>query len=217
MAGPQDKSQRNDADKKKAPTAGPDYDDRGPDPQHDQEAALRAAHIQLAQDRNVRILGVTVKGNGTEILLGSGFKQGVTEGMDGYIAGTHGPYADFTITHVDDVTSKAYIEATVDEIRAHMDQVIINPAHKPQATLAPDTRTRIMGITVEGAKTRIRIGRGRMQGVNFGDHGVVVNSSGTKLAHFVIDDVDPRLSGALVDLIPDQLRDVEIILKPTTH
>jgi hypothetical protein len=98
-----------------------------------------------------------------------------------------------------------------------MDKVVINPSHKPQATLAPDTKTRIMAISVEGNKTRIRIARGRMQGVNFGDAGVVVNSSGTKLAHFVIDDVDPRLSGALVDLIPDQLRDVEIILKPTKH
>jgi len=217
MAGPHDKSHRNDADKKKEPTAGPDYDDRGPDPQRDQEAALRAAHIQLARDRNVRIVGVTVKGNGTEILLGSGFKHGVTEGMDGYIAGASGPYADFTITHVDEVTSKAYIEATVDEIRAHMEHVVINPSHKPTATLANDTKTRIMSITVEGNKTRIRVGRGRMHGVKWGDYGVVVNSSGVRLAHFSIDDVDPRMSGGLVDLIPDQLKDVEIILKPTKH
>jgi hypothetical protein len=217
MADPKDKAHRKDGDKKKEPTAGPDYDDRGPDPQHDQEAALRAANIQLAKDRNVRILGVSVHGNGTEILLGSGFKQGVTEEMEGYIAGEHGPYADFKITHVDDVTSKAFIEATPDEIRANMNQVVINPSQKVQATLAPDTKTRIMAISVEGAKTRIKIARGRMQGVNWGDFGVVLSSGGTKLAHFVIDDVNPRISAALVDLIPDQLRDVQIVLKPTAH
>ena len=217
MAGHHDKAHKHDADKKKEPTAGPDYDDRGPDPQHDQEAALRAANIQLAKDRNVRILGVSVKGGGTEILLGSGFKQGVTEEMEGYIAGDHGPYADFRITHVDDVTSKAYIEATPDEIRANMKEVVINPSHKVQGTLAPDTKTRILGISVEGAKTRIKIGRGRMQGVNWGDYGVVLSSSGTKLAHFVIDDVNPRLCAALVDLIPDQLKDVQIVLKPSAH
>src|SRR5262249_40867258 len=141
MADPKDKHHRQDAHKSTGGmTAGPDYDDRGPDPQRDQEAALRAAHIQLAHDRQVRIVGVTVKGKGTEVPGGSGFKQGVTEGMDGYIAGEHGPYADFTITHVDEVTSKAYIEATIDEIRAHMQTVVINPSHKPQAVLPPDTK-----------------------------------------------------------------------------
>ena len=217
MAGPQDKAHKHDAEKKKEPTAGPDYDDRGPDPQHDQEAALRAAKIQLAKDRKVRILGVSVKGNGTEILLGSGFKQGVTEEMEGYIAGEHGPYADFRVTHVDDVTSKAYIEATPDEIRANMNEVVINPSQKMHPTLPPDTKTRIMGISVEGVKTRITIGRGRMTGVNWGDYGVVMSSGGTKLAHFVIDNVHPRLASALVDLIPDQLKDVQIILKPSAH
>ena len=219
MAGPHDKDKKHkhDADKKKEPTAGPDYADRGPDPQHDQEAALKAANIQLAKDRKVRILGVSVKGGGTEILLGSGFKQGVTEEMEGFIAGDHGPYADFRITHVEDVTSKAYIEATPDEIRANMNEVVINPSTKVQTTLPPDTKTRIMGISVEGVKTRITIGRGRMTGVSWGDYGIVVNSAGTKLAHFVIDNVHPRLASALVDLIPDQLKDTQIILKPRTH
>ena len=218
MADPKDKHHRHAAHKTTGGmTAGPDYDDRGPDPQADQEAALRAANIELAHDRKVRILSVSVKGDGTEVLLGSGFKQGVTEEMEGFIAGDHGPYADFRITHVEDVTSKAYIEATPDEIRANMNEVVINPSQKMHPTLPPDTKTRIMGISVEGVKTRITIGRGRMTGVSWGDYGIVVNSAGTKLAHFVIDNVHPRLASALVDLIPDQLKDTQIILKPSPH
>jgi len=217
MAGPTDKSHRNDADKKHAPTAGPDYDDRGPDPQHDQEAALRAAHISLAHDRQVRIIGVEVKGRGTMCLLGSGFKQGVTEGMSGYIAGEHGPYADFTIEHVDDVTSKAYIEATPDEIRNHMQHVIINPSHKPEAVMPPDSKARLLWIGVEGNKTRVKVGKGRMQGAKWGDAAVVIGSNGVRLASFTLDEVGPNVCGGLVDLIPDQLKDAEIVLKPTKH
>ncbi|HZJ67274.1 MAG TPA: hypothetical protein VFD36_27390 [Kofleriaceae bacterium] len=218
MADPKDKHHRHDAHKSTGGmTAGPDYDDRGPDPQRDQEAALRAAHIQLAHDRQVRIIGVSVKGNGTEVLLGSGFKQGVTEGMEGYIAGEHGPYADFTITHVDEVTSKAVIEATVDEIRAHMQTVIINPSHKPQAVLPPDTKVRVMAISVENNKLRIKVPRGRMQGAKWGDLGIVVNAAGVRQAHFTLDDVGPRMSAALVDMTPDSIRDCDIILKPSKH
>jgi hypothetical protein len=217
MAGPHDKSHRHDADKKHAPTAGPDYDDRGPDPQRDQEAALHAAHISLAHDRQVRIIGMEVKGRGTLCLLGSGFKQGVTEGMSGYIAGEHGPYADFTIEHVDDVTCKAYIEAIPDEIRAHMQHVIINPAQSPQAVMPPDTKTRILSISVEGNKTRIMVGKGRMQGAKWGDPGVVIGSNGVRLASFTLDDVQPRTCGGLVDLVPDQLKGADIILKPSKH
>ena len=217
MAGPHEKSHRNDADKKKAPTAGPDYDDRGPDPQHDQEAALRAAHIGLAHDREVRIIGMEVKGNGTLCLLGSGFKQGVTEGMSGYIAGEHGPFADFTIEHVDEVTCKAYIESIPDEIRAHMQHVVINPSHQPQAVMPPDTKTRVLSVSVEGGKTRIKVGRGRMQGAKWGDLGLVIASNGVRLGSFTLDEVGPRISGGLVDLIPDQLHGADIILKPSKH
>jgi hypothetical protein len=217
MAGPHDKSHRHDADKKHAPTAGPDYDDRGPDPQRDQEAALRAAHIGLAHDRQVRIIGMEVKGRGTLCMLGSGSKQGVTEGMTGYIAGEHGPFADFTIEHVEDVTCKAYIESIPDEIRAHMQHVVINPSHKPEAVLAPDTKTRILGISVEGGKTRVKLGRGRMQGAKWGDPGVVISSSGVRLASFTLDQVEPNLCSGLVDLIPDQIKGADAVLKPTKH
>jgi hypothetical protein len=218
MADPKDKHHRHDANKTTGGmTAGPDYDDRGPDPQRDQEAALRAAKIQLARDRNVRILSVSVKGDGTEVLLGSGFKQGVTEGMDGYIAGEHGPYADFMITKVDEVTSRAFIEASVDEIRANMATVVINPSQKPQKELPPDTKTRVMAVSIEGNRMRIKIPRGRMQGAKWGDPGIVVNSAGVRQASFTLDDVDPRMSSALVDLTPDSIRGCDIILKPSKH
>jgi hypothetical protein len=217
MADPKDKHHRHDAHKTTGGmTAGPDYDDRGPDPQGDQEAALRAAHIQLAHDRQVRIVGVSVKGNGTEVLLGSGFKQGVTEGMDGYIAGEHGPFADFTISHVEDRTSKAFIEATPDEIRAHMQTVIINPSVKPQQVLPPDTKTRVMAISIENNRLRIKVPRGRMQGAKWGDAGLVVNSAGVRLASFTLDEVENRMSSALVDLTPDMIRGCDIILKPSS-
>jgi hypothetical protein len=218
MADPKDKHHRHDANKTTGGmTAGPDYDDRGPDPQGDQEAALRAANIQLAHDRKVRILSVSVKGDGTEVLLGSGLKQGVTEGMDGYIAGAHGPFADFTITSVEERTARAFIEATVDEIRANMETVIINPSQKPQGVLAPDTKTRVMAVSIEGNQMRIKVPRGRMQGARWGDPGIVVNSSGVRIASFKLDDVDPRMSSALVDLTPDSIRGCDIILKPSKH
>ena len=218
MADPKDKHHRHDAHKTTGGmTAGPDYDDRGPDPQRDQEAALRAANIQLAHDRKVRILSVSVKGDGTEVLLGSGFKQGVTEGMDGYIAGEHGPYADFMIPHVEEVTARAFIEATPDEIQKNMQTVIINPAHKPHATLPPDTKTRVMAVSIEGNRMRIKVPRGRMQGAKWGDPGIVVNSAGVRQASFVLEDVDPRMSSALVDMTPDSIRGCDIILKPSKH
>jgi hypothetical protein len=125
-----DKTHKNDASKHTA-TDGPSYDDRGTTAEADQEAALRAAHIQLAENLPARVLRTEVKDNGSEIVLSAGLKRGVVEGMTAYLAGSDGkPRYDVVITHVEDGFCRGFVEATTDEVSAHQ-QAVINPMTKP--------------------------------------------------------------------------------------
>lgn len=211
MAGPHDKQHRDDATRRHAPTAGPDYDDRGPDPQREQEAALRAAHIQLAHDRSARILKVEIKDSRSVITLGAGRNQGVTQDMIGYVTGSHGPVAEFTVSQVGDATCTAEVQLTVDQLASH-DQVLINPSHRMIPTLPPGSRAPLLAVSIENGRTRIKFGKGQMQGVTFGLKGVVVGANGSELADFTVDELGPSFSGALVDLTLDALQGASVIL-----
>lgn len=215
MADGKDKHQRNDAAKQHEPTDGPGYDDRGPDPQGEQEAALRAAHVQLAHDRPARVLTESVQRHGTEITISGGLKQGVTVGMTGYLTGPGRTY-DFTIASVEATTAKAVVETTPDEIRAHP-QVIINPSVKPTTAKHQDLPAQLLHIEVVQGGTRIVISKGRMQGVAAGERGIVADASGRQLVSFALDEVESNISRATVELTPDQLNGAKITLSPSGH
>jgi hypothetical protein len=205
-----DKAHRHDAEKK-APTAGPSEDDRGPDPQRDQEAALKAAHIALAQDFHGRVLKTDIDKEGTRITFSGGSSQGVTVGMTGTLMGKGGPYAHFEVDDVKDRYSTAHVKATFDEVRAH-NEVLINPSSKPAIADHKDHAARILAYSIEGGLTRITFSAGEMHGTKYGEQGVVVSESGVELADFTVDEVDPRFSRASVKLIPDQLHNAKVIL-----
>lgn len=210
-----DKAHRQDHDKKKAPTAGPDYDDRGPDPQADQEAALKAAHIATAQDFKGRVLKTDIDGDGTKITFSGGFNQGVTIGMTGALMGKSGPYAQFEVQEVKDRYSTAHVKATPDEVHANS-EVVINPSVKAPTKLTKDTSARILAYTIESdGLTRITFSAGEMQGVTWGAKGVVISESGRELADIEVNEIGPRFSRASVKLIPDQLHNAKVILGKT--
>jgi hypothetical protein len=212
MAGPNDKAHRDDASKKHAPTDGPSADDRGPDPQRDQEAALRAANIAIAHDRPSQVLHVEVKGPGCMITLGSGSQHGVTEYMQGYLKSDAGPFATFIITEVGEKTSRAFVDLTPDAVAQHQG-AIINASHMPKPAPTHNVRATLLHVEVTPNGTRIKFSKGERQDVGFGTKGVVVDASGKELADFVVDELHPQFSGARVDLTPDQLNGAKVVLR----
>jgi len=212
MAGPNDKAHRDDASKKHAPTDGPSAEDRGPDPQRDQEAALRAANIAIAHDRPSQVLHVEVKGPGCMITLGSGSQQGVTEYMQGYLRSDAGPFATFVITEVGEKTSRAFVDLTPDVVAQHQG-AIINASHMPKPAPTHNVQATLLHVEVTPKGTRIKLSKGEQQGVGFGTRGVVIDASGKELADFTVDELHPQLSGATVDLTPDQLNGAKVVLR----
>lgn len=212
MAGPNDKAHRNDADKKHAPTDGPSADDRGPDPRHDQEAALRAANIAIAHDRPSQVLHMEVKGPGCMITLGSGSQHGVTEYMEGYLKSDAGPFATFVITEVGEKTSRAFVDLTPHAVAQHQ-EAIIAPSHMPRPAATHNVPATLLHVEVTRQGTRIQFSKGERQGVGFGTQGVVVDASGRELADFTVSELHPQFSSALVDLTPDQLNGAKVVLR----
>ena len=205
-------------EKKKAPTAGPDYDDRGPDPdaaQHEQEAALKAANVSLAHDYHGRVLKTDIDKDGTKITFSGGLQQGVTQGMSGTLMGNGKPYAHFEIDEVKDRFSTAHVKVTFDEVHAHSD-VLINPSAKPAIEPHKNKEARILAYTIQpDGRTRITFSAGEMHGTQYGEQGVIVTESGVEIADFTVDEVGPRFSRADAKCIPDQLHNAKVILGKT--
>jgi len=214
MAGPNDKAHRDDADKKHAATDDlhDQTDERGPDPQRDQEAALKAAHIALAHDRPSQVLHVEIKGHGCMVTLSGGMKQGVTENMEGYLQGKDGPFAGFRITDVAEKTSRAYVDVGYDVVTQHQ-SAVINPAHTPKPAGTHNVPATLLFAEVAPGGTRIKFSKGESQGVWFGTRGAVVGANGKELAEFTVDEVHPQMSGAVVELTPDQLNGAKVVLR----
>ncbi|HEX3479762.1 MAG TPA: hypothetical protein VHT91_32285 [Kofleriaceae bacterium] len=216
MAGPDHKDKRGDADKLKSPTDDlhDQTDERGPSEQRDQEAALRAAHIALAHDLPAQVLHVEVHGRMTRIAISAGHKRGVTVGMTGYVSSPHGAVAEFTIDKTEDGLAWADVELTPDTISSAGGSVIVNPAHSPLKKLPRNARGSVLRVSVEGGRSRIMMSNGYMQGVKYQMPGFVVDKHGRQLETFVVSDLGPNESVALVELTPDQLKDCEIVLNP---
>lgn len=213
MSDAKDKEQRPDAGHEHAPTAGPDYDDRGPIDQA-QEAAARLAAVQLAHDLHARIIALSVEGDRTIITIASGYKQGVSEGMSGYIPGGGGMLADFTVYDVGERTCKAGVQLTPDQV-SQAPSVILNPASRPAPPRHQDLSARIIGFSIQNGLGQIAIGCGRLHGAFVGESGVVLDAGGRRLVSFQLDRVESRVSFATVNLGLDAVSGGSVVLSPS--
>ncbi len=171
----------------------------------------------VASDAEGRILSVSVKGDMTEILIGLGKKQGIHVGMEGYIKQGTGMHADFQIHRVEDRTAFALVDTTPDAIQQTDLRVVVNPSSMPKSS-APkqEMKGRIIGVSIQGGRTRIMIGLGRRHGARSGMTGYVVGPSGGPLFRFVVDEEHPGHVEAFVDATIDMLKDHhQIVLNPS--
>ncbi len=79
-------------------------------------------------DMKARILDISIAEGKTRIMIGRGRRSGASVGMKGYLVGDGGkPFANFVIAEEHSTHTVAYVEHTLDEVRAHTD-VILNPS-----------------------------------------------------------------------------------------
>jgi hypothetical protein len=167
----------------------------------------------VGSDVNGRIIGLSVKGGQTEIMIGLGAKQGVHVAMEGYIKHGDGMFADFQIHQVDERVSRAMVDATPDAIQHNGTQVVVNPASMPKPVAKQDQKARIIGVSIEGGKTKIMIGLGARHGATWGMKGRIAGARGET---FEISEVHPGHSTAIVEATIDMINQGshEVILNP---
>jgi hypothetical protein len=194
------------AHQRRAPTAGPSEDDR-------------FGEGATARDAEGRIIGVSVVGGMTRIMIGLGKNQGVGVGMEGYVKSDDGMLADFQIEEVRERTSFAMVDVTVDMITSLARGVVINPSSMPEKSQpVKDTEARIVGVSIEGGRTKIMIGRGARHGARWGMPGYVIGKSGRSIADFTVVEQHSTHCSAFVDLTIDQIQQSErkVMLNPTS-
>jgi hypothetical protein len=177
---------------RKRPTAGPSESDR-------------FGEGKVAADAQGRIIKVDVVGGQTMITIGLGAQQGVHEGMEGYVKDGDGMAAEFSVFDVKERTAHAFVSIPVGSLHQYS-HVVVNPASMPKAPPVKDQKVRIIGISVEGGRTKILIGLGSNHGARGGMKGHLVDDSGRAHADFVIAEEHPGHSVAYVDEIVDQVR-----------
>jgi hypothetical protein len=86
-------------------------------------------------DIKARLVGVSVVGGKTQIMIGMGTSHGVRAGMDGYCMDEGGKYhvgSRFHITEVGSMHAKAIVDLTVDEVyHLSLKEVMVNPKQMP--------------------------------------------------------------------------------------
>jgi hypothetical protein len=179
-----------------------------------------SSNEDVASDVQGRILKVdVVKEDDREvsrIVIGLGHDQGIFEDMEGYVKAGDGMLADFHVSHVKERTCVATVAVTPDQLREHH-QVVLNPTSKPKSSeVQANVDARIIGLRIEGGKTKILIGRGASHGARDGMIGYVVDASGRNIADFTIEKANPTHSEAFVALIPDQVSHAaKVVLNPS--
>jgi hypothetical protein len=179
-----------------------------------------SSNEDVASDVQGRILKVDVvqqdEQTVSRIVIGLGQEQGVFEDMEGYVKAGAGMLADFHVHSVKDRTCVAEVAVTPDQLREHH-QVVLNPTSKPKSSeVQANVEARVIGLRIEGGKTKILIGRGASHGARDGMVGYVVDASGRNIADFTIEKANPTHSEAFVALIPDQVsRAAKVILNPS--
>lgn len=205
LADHEDSSKAASRHQRREPTAGPSEDDR-------------FGEGANARDAEGRIIGVSIVGGRTQIMIGLGKNQGVGVGMEGYIKADDGMLADFQIEQVKERTCYAMVDLTIDGIGDHH-QVVVNPSSMPKSS-APvqDVEARIIGVSIEGGRTKIMIGRGVANGARAGMPGYVIGSGGRAVEDFVVTEQYPRHCVAFVNLTIDTLRHhgLQVMLNPSS-
>jgi hypothetical protein len=133
----------------RAPTAGPSWEDRGPD------VGPPPSNAPVKHDIRGRVVGVGIEGERMRMTIGVGTAQGVLEGMPGKMinAGGH-PIASFeTIDVKDNLCSAMVPMAMRADVRAHP-YVMINPSpagSKPVQKHARDAHSGLDDAGVQAA------------------------------------------------------------------
>ena len=183
--------------------------------QRDEVVDERFGPGPIGSDVQGRILGVSVKGGMTEIMIGLGSKQGVHVGMEGYIKHGDGMFADFQIAQVDERISRAMVDATPDAIQQNGTNVVVNPGSMPRPVAKKDQHARIIGVSIEGGKTKIMIGLGTRHGAQWGMKGYIIGGS-RPIEHFQISEAHPGHSTAIVEATIDMLQGHhEVVINPS--
>lgn len=154
----------------------------------------------------------------TQVTIAAGREQGVHAGMEGYIKKGESFLSELYIENVGKRTCTSKVEATIDQVREHLNDVVINPTSKPPKAekQAKDFKTRVIGVSIVDGLTRIAMGGGRGWGVNAGDKGILVDDAGRTIGHFIIDESHAQTCFAKVAMIIDQVRQASsVIINPS--
>lgn len=155
-----------------------------------------------------RILSISVVGDHSEVMVAAGREQGVHYGMEGYLMAGDTFLSEIDVVKVDKRSCRARVDATPDQIREHLNDIVINPSSKPAkaATAAKDFKTRVIRVAVVGGRNQIMVAGGRAQGVEAGMQGVLLDDSGKKIISFTLEEVEARTGIAYVDTTLDEVR-----------
>ncbi len=175
-------------------------------------------------DVHARILQISVMGDMTRITIGSGPKQGVMVGMEGYIRGKHGTsVAEFQIDQADDRVSHAMVKATPDMIYASSEEVVVNPTQKPKVAFESCAKhalqSRVIKNQIIDGKTKLMFGLGEKQGARIGQKGYLhSDTSDTPYMHFtIIEATDTTCSAFIETTIDDVHAHPHVVINPSEH
>lgn len=168
------------------------------------------------QDVTGRIIGYSIEGDRTKLAIGM-HTEGLKPGTEGYIKAGNGMLARFKIAIYSEKRVTAYVDVTPDMLKDH-DQVVVNPSSFPESSEErQDIKTRVMGVVVDGGKTKISLGIGNAHGAREGMRGYLVDSGGKPFAEFTVTEARARSSHAFVHATVDEVYQCSsAMLNPTT-
>jgi hypothetical protein len=117
------------------------YDDRTaiafvdltPDMLHDHvsDIVINPTSMPKSSERRhdiaTRVVGVSIVGGRTKILLGVGSSHGARDGMKGHLLDNGKPYEDFVVHKVSSLHCEAFVDTTLDDVQAHK-SIMLNPS-----------------------------------------------------------------------------------------
>ena len=184
-------------------------DERGPDAQD-------VPAPKTGKDVHARILGVSVHGDKTRIAIGSGPNQGVFVGAPGYLIDHNGLIHKFEISDAESSFAYAMVDAIPDQLHGNI-TAIVNPSSMPQASvMKKDQEARIIGVSVDGGKTRILIGYSEQRGAMVGMKGWLVSETGHRIVSFEIEELRNGACSAHVEATVDEVEHgAKVVLNPS--
>ena len=86
------------------------------------------AASERREDIATRVVGVSVVGGKTKIMIGVGSNHGARAGMKGYLGENGKAYEHFVVSATHSTYSEAFVDTTVDDVQHHT-SVMLNPSH----------------------------------------------------------------------------------------